>query len=238
MLFDVFVLVLASQFMSISDDLWPWEWTWAEPTKEPGPTEGPPGASSDDDVTEVEEVGMRWIIKGPPRWINLYPVKPETIGDRLRQCHGYKCLQAPSGCLALFSYRYSILVLDSLHESLHITYPMILSCPRWWFQQSPSAVVEFQLKPCATRLASTRAEKHFQNISITWSHKDYFLVKAPEITQNLKILDLILWKNTCNLAWSTFLVVAIPRSRLSVRQAKQREYRDSWQRKSRSFQVY
>lgn len=162
MLFDVFVLVLASQFMSISDDLWPWEWTWAEPTKEPGPTEGPPGASSDDDVTEVEEVGMRWIIKGPPRWINLYPVKPETIGDRLRQCHGYKCLQAPSGCLALFSYRYSILVLDSLHESLHITYPMILSCPRWWFQQSPSAVVEFQLKPCATRLASTRAEKHFK----------------------------------------------------------------------------
>lgn len=40
-----FVLVLASQFMSISDDLWlwPWEWTRAEPTKDPGPTEGPPG---------------------------------------------------------------------------------------------------------------------------------------------------------------------------------------------------
>ncbi len=35
-------LVLASQFMSMFDD-WLWPWTRAEPTKDPGPTEGPPG---------------------------------------------------------------------------------------------------------------------------------------------------------------------------------------------------
>ena len=49
-----------------------------------------------------------------------------------------------------------------------------LSRPRWWFQRSPSAVVEFQLKPCATRLASSQTRKAFQNISITWTHKDFF----------------------------------------------------------------
>ena len=126
-------LVLASQFMSMFDD-WLWPWTRAEPTKDPGPIEGPPGTDKIlcfgiwvGQVVRCIQRRRRDRSRGgrhemnhkrtESRWINLYHVKLETVGDRLRQCHVYKCLQAPSGCLALFSYPcYSMLVLDSLYE--------------------------------------------------------------------------------------------------------------------------
>lgn len=46
-----------------------------------------------------------------------------------------------------------------------------------------------------------QSRKAFQNISITWTHKDYFSVKDHPKSE---IVDLILWKKTCNLVWSTF----------------------------------